>query len=124
MIAKSIDHAGVAISALCVVHCVLLPALANALPIAGSIAENEGLHKAFVLIAIVPAALAFTSVTQSKYATSIRMLGVFGILTLLASAFIGALHDMETILTIMGALSLASAHIWRIASNQAHPHQN
>ena len=124
MSAKSIDHVGVAISALCIVHCVLMPVLASALPVAGSIAENEVLHKVLVLIAIVPAVFAFGGVQQSKFAIAIRMLGMFGVLTLLTSAFIETLHDMETILTIMGALSLASAHIWRIAANRAHPHQN
>ena len=124
MTVKTIDYSGVALSSLCIVHCVLLPVAASTLPIAASIAENELFHKTLVLLAVVPAMLAFSRRSSSKFAPAFRSLGVMGIVTLLASAFVEAFHDMETSLTLVGAFSLASAHIWRIASIRPHPHQN
>ncbi|MEP4051557.1 MAG: MerC domain-containing protein [Litorimonas sp.] len=124
MTVKTIDYSGVALSSLCIVHCVLLPVAASMLPIAASIAENEFFHKALVLLAIGPAALAFFRRSSSKFAPAFRSLGVMGIVTLLASAFVEAFHDIEASLTLFGAFSLASAHIWRIGSTRHHPLQN
>ena len=124
MTAKIIDYTGVTLSSLCILHCVFLPIIASTLPIAGSIAENEMLHRALVLIAIVPATLAFSRISPSKFAIFIRAFGLFGLLTLLAGAFVEAFHDIETRLRIIGALSLASAHLCRTALHRTHPHQN
>lgn len=122
MTAKAIDYAGVSISALCIVHCVLLPVAAIALPIAGSLAEAEAFHKVLVLVAIVPAILAFSKIDPSKSAPFIRSLGVCGVLILLVGAFVEAFHDYETVLTVTGAVGLASAHILRSVSRRLHSH--
>jgi len=120
----TIDRAGIAISALCIIHCLLLPLAASVLPIIGLLAENENIHKALVLLAIVPAAMAFSSFIGSRMAMIICGLGVFGILTLIAGAFVESFHDFETIMTVIGAFSLASAHILRLFAIKSHHHKN
>ncbi|MEP1230939.1 MAG: MerC domain-containing protein [Litorimonas sp.] len=116
------DRAGVVLSTLCLAHCILLPLAASVLPIAGVLSENEMIHKALVLFAIIPAFFAFTAVTYSKFAPMIRGFGALGIIILLMGAFIEPLHDFETILTMIGAVSLANTHIFRIIVNKSHSH--
>jgi len=124
MTVSTFDRAGVAISALCVIHCLLLPLVTSLLPVLGLIAENEMIHKGLVLLAIGPAALAFLGPFRSRYSLAIRGLGFFGLSALLAGAFVEPLHDFETTLTVIGGISLASAHIFRGILNRPHIHQN
>ncbi len=124
MITSTFDRAGVTLSALCIVHCLLLPLTTSFLPLMGVLAENETIHKALVLLAIIPAAFAFTDFNGSKSPFLIAGLGVIGVISLLMSAFIEAFHDYEAILTLVGAVILASAHIVRIRANKHHPHEN
>lgn len=124
MTTSTFDRAGVALSALCILHCLLLPMAAGVLPMVGLWAENEMIHKVLVLLAIVPALFAFFGSISSRIAPLIRGLGLLGISLLIAGAFVESLHDFETVLTVLGAVTLASAHIWRLSRNRAHPHVN
>lgn len=95
MSASTIDRAGVAISALCIVHCVLLPFVMSVFPLVGVLAENETVHKILVFFAILPAVFAFSSAIPSKFSAIVRSLGVFGMVALFAGAFVETLHDFE-----------------------------
>ena len=120
---STIDRTGVAISGLCVIHCLLLPVASSVLPMLGVLAENEIVHKALVALAIFPAVFAFSNPIRSKFAILIRSAALFGILALFAGAYVEAFHDFESILTVIGALSLASAHIWRSFAIRRDPIQ-
>jgi len=124
MSVSTLDRAGITISALCIVHCVLLPVATTALPMLGLLAENETIHKVLVLLAIIPAVFAFTRTLKYKLAFFIRGVALFGILALFAGAFIEAFHDFETMLTVIGGLSLAAAHIWRSLAVRSHLHES
>jgi len=124
MSTSTIDRAGVAISGLCVIHCLLLPLATSALPLVGLLAENEMIHKTLVLLAVIPAALAFSRPSGSRLSHIIRGGALFGILVLLAGAYVEAFHDIEASLTLIGALSLASAHLMRLKSQSSHQHKN
>ncbi|MEP6342067.1 MAG: MerC domain-containing protein [Maricaulaceae bacterium] len=113
------DRAGIALSTLCIAHCILLPVLSSVLPMVGIWAENEMIHKALVLLAVIPAAFAFSKMIV-KFAPLIRGLAVIGITLLAVGAFIEPLHDFETPLTIAGALCLAAAHGLRSFVNRPH----
>jgi len=113
----SVDTAGLTLSALCVIHCLVLPILATTLPLIGVLAENEWIHKVLVLMA-VPVAL---SLISSKIGLITRGLAILGVSLLVGSAFLEALHDFETRLTVMGAILLGLAHLLRL-SNAMHSH--
>jgi len=123
MSVSTIDRAGVAISTLCILHCMILPLAVSSLPILGAFTENEGIHKILVLCAILPAVIAFLGLSKSKAALWCRGLLVIGAACLIAGAYIEALHDFEKVLTIIGAMSLASAHLWKIKLNRPHTHE-
>lgn len=117
-----LDSWAVTISGLCIVHCLALPVAALWLPLAGSIAEVEWIHKLLVLIAIPVSSLAFLRrglVASSKRIVALAATG-FGLM--LAAAFIRALHDFETVLTVSGALMVACAHIWRWKRHRHYGH--
>ena len=112
-----IDGAAVCLSGLCIIHCLALPIFASMLPILGSVAEAEWVHKAFVLLTIP---ISMTAIFWSLRSDLVWLFGglvTIGLGFLIAGAFVEALHDYETLLTVSGALIVSIAHIlrWRHA---------
>ena len=104
-----IDAPAIAFSGLCFIHCLILPVLSAGLPSLGVLAEAEWLHKGFVF-----AALPFSLIALASKQTSLIAGGliVVGFSLLVAGAFVEALHDYETLLTVAGAIVLASGHVF------------
>ena len=105
-----IDAPAIAFSGLCFIHCLILPVISAGLPSLGVLAEAEWLHKGFVF-----AALPFSLIALASKQTSLIAGGliVVGFSLLVAGAFVEALHDYETMLTVAGAIVLASGHVFR-----------
>ncbi|MGB3455130.1 MAG: MerC domain-containing protein [Litorimonas sp.] len=117
------DHSATALSALCILHCLLLPALAVSLPVAGVLSEMEWLHRLFVLMALPLSAIAFSSPLRHRGRNVIRFCAAAGATLLVLGAFVEALHDHETLLTVAGALLLGTAHLVR-AALRSHRHES
>lgn len=111
-----IDGSAIALSGLCLIHCLLLPLMSAALPIAGVWAEAEWVHKAFVIAALPIAVLALAS---RRINIGMGALIVTGCALLVAGAFVEAWHDYEVLLTTFGATLLAAGHAWRWFANNA-----
>ncbi|MEL7113165.1 MAG: MerC domain-containing protein [Pseudomonadota bacterium] len=107
--AAVIDGSAITLSGLCLIHCLLLPVMSAALPIAGVWAEAEWLHRTFVIAALPIAVLALAS---RRINFPIGALIVAGCSFLVAGAFVEAWHDYEVPLTTLGALLLAAGHSW------------
>jgi hypothetical protein len=117
--AAVIDGSAIVLSSLCLIHCLALPIMSAALPVAGVWAEAEWVHRLFVLLAVPFALLALTS----KYVGYLTgSLIIFGFAILAAGAFVEALHDNEVALTVIGASLLAAGHglRWLKAYNPSH----
>lgn len=112
---RVLDASAITLSGLCLVHCLALPALAVALPLTGLWAEQEWVHQVFALSALPITVFAMTRPFHEGARTSFILLAGSGLALLIGAAFIEGLHDLETPLTVMGALLLATAHIrrWR-----------
>lgn len=108
--AAVVDGSAIALSGLCLLHCLALPLLSAFLPIAGVWAEAEWLHKAFV-IAALPFSL--IGLSSKRITIPIGTLIASGIGLLLIGAFVESLHDYETQLTVAGGLLLATGHALR-----------
>lgn len=108
------DVAATGLSLLCLIHCLLLPVLSVALPVAGLLAEMEGLHRLFVLLALPASVSAFLSRRTFKSRYPLWIPALIGCVLLILGAFVEPLHDFETGLTVGGALFLAAAHSVRI----------
>lgn len=110
--AATADGLAISLSGLCLVHCLVLPLLSAALPIAGTWAEAEWLHKTFVVAAFPFSLIRLTSPAANA---AVAALIVSGLWLLAGAAFVEQLHDLETPLTVLGAIMLSSGHLlgWR-----------
>ena len=105
-----LDITSMGLSGLCVVHCLLLPFLAAALPFLGAFTRTEWVHQVLILIAAPLTALAFWR-AKAWTKPEIAAMMIIGVLLLAAAAFIPALDAYEVIISVCGALSLAGAHL-------------
>ena len=110
---RAIDASALTLSGLCLVHCLALPLIAAFLPLAGAWAEDEWVHKVLVLLAVPISVFAIARSFGQATGYAFIGLALTGLALLTAAAFVETLHDLETPLTVCGALILASAHIWR-----------
>jgi hypothetical protein len=112
---RVLDASAITLSGLCLVHCLALPALAVTLPLTGLWAEQEWVHQLFALSALPITVFAMTRPFHEGARTSFILLAGSGLALLIGAGFIEGLHDLETPLTVVGALLLATAHIrrWR-----------
>lgn len=117
----ALDRTAITVSTLCVIHCLLLPVLATLLPLLGWLSEAEWLHRALVLMALPISILALLPPINHRGAVSLRLMALFGGVMLVLGAFVEALHDHETILTVGGAIMIAGAHWGRIIL-RSHSH--
>ncbi len=120
------DGWAIGLSGLCLVHCLALPVVALAAPAAlGLERYHLEVHVAFLVIAVALTVSAFwpgqmhgVDVRRSKRAMALAGAG----LAFMISAVIGPLHAHERLLTTIGVLILASAHLlnWRVRARAHH----
>ncbi len=107
-----LDHAAIALSGLCLVHCLALPAIIVAVPLLAQL--NETHFHAQMLLVVVPVSLfAFAHGYRCHYNKRIIAGGIAGIAILfiggtVAHAKYGVLAD--SLLTIAGSIVLATSH--------------
>ncbi|MEM1105092.1 MAG: MerC domain-containing protein [Pseudomonadota bacterium] len=113
--ALSYDVGAVGLSSLCLVHCLALPVLSAVSPVFGTMAEAEWIHQVLVLIALP---ISIAAMVRGGGRVFIALASA-GLALLVASAFVEALHDYETPLTVLGASLLAAGHLWRLFRQHA-----
>jgi hypothetical protein len=113
--APALDSLGVILSGTCMLHCLALPVLVTLFPIVqGSLLEEQYFHL-IMLGLILPTSLIALTVGCRKHKDPVTiLLGATGLVTLTITALIG--HELfgvlgERIVTTLGGLILASAHI-------------
>lgn len=110
---SQLDLFAAGLSALCLIHCVVVPVLAAVLPLAAYFAESELVHRVLVLLA------APMSLWAVRKAWPMAGSGVFvataltGLALLFSGAFVDAAAAYEEPITVAGAVLLGSAHLWR-----------
>ena len=115
------DLSAVALSGLCLLHCLALPLLAALLPVLGSWTESEWVHGLFVLLA-VPLSLAALSRAHRRRRLPGRLWLAAGLgLAALGAGAAGWPHaSWETPITVGGSLLLAGTHLWNLRRGHAH----
>ncbi len=101
------DRFGMSVAGLCLIHCLLLPALAAVLPMLGVVAEAEWLHRLFVVMAIPVSLWAVVSRWSQKNGALFAVVIALG-LGLLGSATV--VEPLEVPLTVAGGVILFTAH--------------
>lgn len=115
-----LDAAALSLSSLCLVHCLALPLMVAALPLLGVLSEAEWVHQILVMLAVPAAIVAIATTRHAQPRFVFGALALSGCALLVAGAFVDALHDHETLLTVLGALLLACAHIYRWRTLHTH----
>ena len=123
--ALGIDLYAAALSLLCLLHCLALPLMASILPVAGHLSENELIHQVLVTLA-APVTLwaVWTSLPKAASAWPFIASATFGLALLLLAGFVHAVAAYESWLTIVGALCLGLAHLWRWSQHVKRRHSH
>jgi len=110
-----LDGMAVILSGSCMLHCLVLPLLVTLFPIVqGSLLEEKYFHL-IMLVFILPTSLVALTVGCRRHRDTLTIvLGAIGLTTLAITAFWG--HELfglsgERVVTTIGGLVLASAHI-------------
>lgn len=107
------DTAATALSALCIVHCLALPLVASVLPVVSVLADADWLHWLFAGLAIVISASVPLRDVLARRASFLAPAGL-GIAFLVAGLFADQMGANETVLTVIGGLLVAFAHVRRM----------
>lgn len=109
------DYAGMAASALCLLHCLAMPLLIAAFPLLGLGDEHHALHDALLLGVTVPVLLALVPGYLKHRDPMALLLGIAGLGAFLAAVFIVGPQwgEMaETLAAVASSVLLLAAH-WR-----------
>lgn len=107
------DRAGILLSGLCVIHCVLGLVIVSFLGLGGGVLLAPGLHRAGLALAVAIGVIALGAGFARHGRRAPLMLGALG-LSLMAAA-LAAGHGLgEAVLTIAGVSIVASAHLWNL----------
>lgn len=108
------DYAGMAASALCLVHCLAMPLLLAAFPLLGLGGEHHALHDALLLGVTVPVLLALVPGYLKHRDPVALSLGVAGLACFLAAVFVlgPQIGEMaETVGAVVSSVLLLGAHL-------------
>ncbi|MFA0924096.1 MerC domain-containing protein [Xanthomonas fragariae] len=110
--ASLLDSSALALSGLCLLHCLALPLLAAALPLFGAWSQAEWVHVVFATAAVPLSGYALWS-THRRRALPAPMwvLAIFGLAGLVVGAGGWAGGALETPITVAGSVLLASTHL-------------
>ncbi|WP_159647205.1 MerC domain-containing protein [Sphingorhabdus sp. 109] len=113
--ANRIETSALFLSGLCVVHCIGLPLLFLVVPVFANVFAFPDAFHAYALLLAVPLSLTSLIYGASQHRSFTPLaIGTFGLL-LMAVALSEKYHHAEVILTLLGASSVALAHLsnWR-----------
>lgn len=112
------DALGAFFSCLCILHCLALPLMAAALPVAGVLAENPMVHQVFALVTLAAGVLVWWGARPLGRGALGVMIGAN--LVILATAFVPMGETAEVAGTVIAASALAIVHSLRIWTNTVH----
>lgn len=115
MLTALLDRFSIGLSALCLLHCLAIPLLISITPVVATFAfADESFHIALIALVVPSSALALGLGCRKHRDLGIVGIGLIGLVILCMAAFSEALglgEVGETVLTVLGALVVASAHL-------------
>ena len=119
-----VDRSAIALSTLCVIHCLVVPIVLIALPTITGLAvfSDERFHT-WLLFAVMPISLFAVAVSFFQYQNpAVVILALAGIFILLLVAVLGETmfgSNGEVILTVIGSALVALAHLKNMRHRRA-----
>lgn len=118
-----LDRLGVALSGLCLVHCLALPVLISLMPaLSFWLPTTSWMHPVLIAVALPVTGTALWAGYRRHGQPAPPLLGAMGLLLLILGA-LAATQALDSGLTVTGGLAIALAHLrnWR-ALHGAHDH--
>lgn len=113
-VSRYIDHIAIALSAICIVHCLAVPLVVAILPIALVAFGAETHFHALMLWVVVPTSLAGLLLgVRLHRRKEIVAIGVLGVIVIAVAALVGHdawAHWLEIAVSVVGSLILTLAH--------------
>ena len=107
------DASAMALSGLCLVHCLALPLLASLLPLLGTWSESPWVHAVFAGVALpLSSYTLWRAHRHGSLPIALWAMAGAGLTGLLLGALEWPSHALETPITVTGSLLIASAHLW------------
>lgn len=107
------DRAGIVLSGLCVVHCVLGLILVSFLGLGGGVLLAPDLHRIGLALAVAIGVIALGAGFVRHGRSAPLALGALGLALMAGALLVG--HGLpEALLTICGVTIVASAHLWNL----------
>lgn len=105
------DYTSLSLAGICAIHCFLTPVALIFFPVVGSTLLFEELFHELILFLVIPASVVAMFLGCRRHKDfSVIMLGFVGLYFLIIGAF-AATGYVESILTLIGALIMASGHL-------------
>lgn len=111
---RHFDRIAIALSAICIVHCLAVPVLVAILPVAAvTLGEDQHFHGLMLWLVIPTSVAGFGMGFRVHRRAGIVLLGAAGIVVLILAAIYG--HevwrtDVEVAVSVVGSLLLGGAH--------------
>lgn len=122
-----LDRSGIAISALCLAHCLAGPLLVLAIPAWESFEDQSSFHRIVALLILAVGTLAFYKGYKHHRQTKVVWTALLGFVVVAIGLFqsthdhaLGALSK-QSLFMILGSACLIAAHVWNIRSCE-HKH--
>lgn len=113
-LSRHFDQIAIALSAVCIVHCLALPLVIAVLPIAAiSLGESQHFHGLMLWLVVPTSVFGFSFGYRIHHRAGLVILGACGVLVLAVVAIWGhrALSEVaEVSISVVGSLVLGSAH--------------
>lgn len=107
-----LDHVAIALSGLCLLHCLLLPFIIAVLPLLSRINESH-FHTQMLIVVVPVSVFAFALGFRRHARKAIIAWGAAGVVVLVFGATIAHANygaTADTLVTMVGAIVLATAH--------------
>lgn len=114
-VTSTLDGFAISTSAVCAIHCLCLPLLLGAFPaLSATVFGQESFHVLLLWLVIPSSIVALSMGCRVHKDVLVAILGVAGLIALVAAATLG--HDNlgesgERMLTLLGAAMIAAGHI-------------
>jgi len=117
------DKFAISLSMLCTVHCLVLPLMVTLLPGLSTLNLTDERFHVWMLMAVLPTSIyALTMGCQQHQRYHVLVPGVVGLVLLVSGLFVGPYWGelAEKGFTVLGAVCLASGHLWNYQLCTAH----
>ena len=110
------DKTAISLSALCTIHCLVLPLLVVLLPSLSALPLQDEIFHTWMVFAVIPISIyALTMGCKKHKRYPMLLIGIVGLVILAVAAFMG--HNLlgeglEKLFTVIGASVIAIAHVW------------